>query len=422
MAVARIVMQAWKDKFDIILKNSKIEELLSGLYVDDGRSFHRKLDFGERYDDVIEKFVVDEDSKKADIEAERSREEITRTEILRAMNSISKDLEFTMELCCDFGDMKLPTLSFALFAGKDGLESTYFEKSMRNQILVMERSAISRQQIMSIMSNELVRRLEVISVNLEQTEKDSIVNKYIQQLWNSEYNWKQCRDIVVSGLLGWKRKEARKLKLGIPRYRSGLVSLKERTEKRLLEKYNWFKKNKIKDQDDEKENLGDNTDNKKVYKKENKWGHYSKKRPPIEALEMENKDKIEAPPKAVLFVQYTVNSELATEIKKLVQTLRPWTNLNLKVVERGGHKLQDILCKSNPLDSTACDRVDCFTCNSSIKCEKQNFKSCYKRSIVYETWCYTCLKHHSNMSEHDEDQDNEVYVGAWLDFVEHDNK
>ena len=113
-----------------------------------------------------------------------------------------------------------------------------------------------------------------------------------------------------------------------------------------------------------------------------------------------------------------VNSELATEIKKLVQTLRPWTNLNLKVVERGGHKLQDMLCKSNPWDSTACDRVDCFTCNSSIKCEKQNFKSCYKRSIVYETWCYTCLKHHGNMSEHDEDQDNEVYVGAWLDLVE----
>ena len=85
------------------------------------------------------------------------------------MNKINDDLEFTLELCEDFNDGKLPTLSFALFAGKNGLQHTYFEKAMRNQILVMERSAIGRQQIMSIMSNELVRRLEVISTGLDQT-------------------------------------------------------------------------------------------------------------------------------------------------------------------------------------------------------------------------------------------------------------
>ena len=69
MAVARIVMQAWKDKFDIILKNSNIEEILSGLYVDDGRSFHRKLNHGERYCKEMEKFVVVEEYRIKDIEA-----------------------------------------------------------------------------------------------------------------------------------------------------------------------------------------------------------------------------------------------------------------------------------------------------------------------------------------------------------------
>ena len=100
---------------------------------------------------------------------------------------INDDLEFTMELCKDFHDEKLPTLSFAIFAGKNGLKHTYYEKPMRNQILIMERSAISRQQIMSIMSNELVRRLEVISTGLDQTEIDEIVNKFTHQIWNSDY-------------------------------------------------------------------------------------------------------------------------------------------------------------------------------------------------------------------------------------------
>ena len=41
-AVARLVMEEWKSDYDKIQLDSQITELLSGLYVDDGRSFHRK--------------------------------------------------------------------------------------------------------------------------------------------------------------------------------------------------------------------------------------------------------------------------------------------------------------------------------------------------------------------------------------------
>ena len=37
MAVAELVMQCWKEDYDKILENSGIDELLSGLYVDDGK-------------------------------------------------------------------------------------------------------------------------------------------------------------------------------------------------------------------------------------------------------------------------------------------------------------------------------------------------------------------------------------------------
>ena len=234
MAVARIVMQYWKNKFDLVLQKSNIVELLSGLYVDDGRSVQRILNFGERYCKESGKFVVYEDKAINDIDENIDRVELTRTEVLKAMNSICEDIEFTMELSSDFGDNKLPTLSFSLYANDMGIMHTYFEKQMKNQTLVVERSALGRQQIMNIMSNELIRRLEVTSSELEQCELNSIVDKFTQQLVNSEYCWKQCHEIIVSGLKGWIRKEAKKERLKVPRFRNGKFSLKARSDKKTI--------------------------------------------------------------------------------------------------------------------------------------------------------------------------------------------
>ena len=67
-----------------------------------------------------------------------------------------------------------------------------------------------------------------------------------------------------------------------------------------------------------------------------RWQHYKRKKPKIAALEKEDCEKIEAPPKAILFVPYTVNGDLASKIRQIIQDLRPWTKMNVKVVERGG--------------------------------------------------------------------------------------
>ena len=189
------------------------------------------------------------------------------------------------------------------------------------------------------MSNELIRRLEVISEDVDIGEKVRIVEQYTQQLVNSDYDWKFCREIIVSGLKGWKRKEARKQKLSIPRFRSGQSSLKTRSDRKLMEKYDWFKK-KYNIEDD-----NDNDDSKvKNEKKSLNWKHYKRRKQNAAALEKEDTDKKDAPPKAVLFVQYTNKGELASEIRKIILELKPWTNINIKVVERSGQKLEDILC------------------------------------------------------------------------------
>ena len=112
-------------------------------------------------------------------------------------------------------------------------------------------------------------------------------------------------------------------------------------------------------------------------------------------------------------MQYTKNGELASELRKVVQELRPWTRINLKVVERSGQKLQDLLCRSNPWESSDCNRENCLTCKSSAKNSKNPYKSCFKRSVVYETWCNSCLMKKSDRKT-DENQ-SIVDVGGWLD-------
>ena len=111
-----------------------------------GRAIQRKLKWGERYDVDQNKFTFDAGDEKDDEEVGTDRNELTRREVLRAMNSVNSDLVFTMELCSDFRDRKLPTLSFSLFMTDKGIEHTYFEKEMKNQTLVMERSALGRHQ------------------------------------------------------------------------------------------------------------------------------------------------------------------------------------------------------------------------------------------------------------------------------------
>ena len=218
-AVARLVMQEWKDSYNQILKNSNIVELLSGLYVDDGRGVQRLLEMGERFIEEEKAFKIVDKERKNDLENERTREDITRSEVLKAMNSVNPDLTFTMELCSDFPNNRLPTLSFAVWPEIDGLHHTYYEKEMKNQTLLLERTSMSRQSLYSILSNEMRRRLETLDDKLSQAETIGVVDQYTQQLINSDFSWRQIREIIVSALTGHVRREKRRKMENKPKYR-----------------------------------------------------------------------------------------------------------------------------------------------------------------------------------------------------------
>ena len=200
---------------------------------------------------------------------------------------------------------------------------------MRNQVLLLERTSMSRQSLISILSNELTRRLEVLDEKMEKEETIAVIDKFIQQLVNSEFNWNQCREIVVSSLTGYTRKEKRRVAANKPKYRSGCESIEARVEKKLSEKYNWFQKKRNRDE-----------------KEENKGSDRNKNRENIKIEKKTLKDN--DIPKAVLFVQHAPDSGLAMAMRKMFMELKPWTNISIKVVERAGERIQDILHKSDP--------------------------------------------------------------------------
>ena len=65
----------------------------------------------------------------------------------------------------------------------------------------------------------------------------------------------------------------------------------------------------------------------------------------------------------------------------------------MKVVERAGERLEEILHKSNPWEDSDCQRETCKPCESTVNSENQKFKNCKKRSVVYKTYCNTCKMH-----------------------------
>lgn len=96
----------------------------------------------------------------------------------------------------------------------------------------MKRSAISQHQKMSIMSNELLRRLSNTNHKREDKEETcQVIETLIKEMKHSEYLRKEIREVICSGIIGWRRKIERREKEGGSFYRSAASTLPSRCQK-----------------------------------------------------------------------------------------------------------------------------------------------------------------------------------------------
>ena len=95
---------------------------------------------------------------------------------------------------------------------------------------------MGEQQRISILSNELIRRLSNVDKSVIEEEVPAIIEHYISQLKMSGYERSQAREVVCSGVIGWKRKIMRREREKQGFYRHGKSTLRTRNKKKLLEK------------------------------------------------------------------------------------------------------------------------------------------------------------------------------------------
>ena len=86
--------------------------------------------------------------------------------------------------------------------------------------------------------------------------------------------------------------------------------------------------------------------------------------------------------KTVLFVQSTPGGILRNAVNEVVKK----SGLKVKVVEKGGRKLQSLLTKSDVTGSVHCGRDDCVICRSGGK------GPCNKEGVCYRVTCLKCLE------------------------------
>ena len=110
---------------------------------------------------------------------------------------------------------------------------------------------------------------------------------------------------------------------------------------------------------------------------------------------------------SVMFVPYTKGGELARRLRAAEEDLQKQTGVKIKIVERSGRKLVDILHRADPWQGQDCGRPQCLLCETKIKTEKNLRQDCTKRCIIYETWCMTCEDREIRKIEEDTEDEKE---------------
>ena len=163
----------------------------------------------------------------------------------------------------------------------------------------------------------------------------------------------------------------RRIEQGGQQYRSPASSLETRTRTKLTGKETWYKevKKRKRDEFDEMDAV-----QKKKYKNTEKREQQVEKKGPI----------------AVMFVPYTEGGELARRLREVEIEQEKSSGFRIKIVERLGMRLVDMLHRANPWQGQDCQRPKCLLCRTKISTERNMDQDCTKRCIVYETWCLTC--------------------------------
>ena len=219
-SVARIVMAKWAEKVLEIMSKNNIEVWLAAIYVDDVRFVTSLISQGTRWDGKKKKFASKKEWQEEDEKDGLSDECRTARELLKAMNSVFHNIQFTSEIPQDFPNNRLPTLDFTCWleddfeidGASDNIENgevdedqartrsrifySFFEKPMSSPFCILEQSALPENTKIASLSQEVVRRMLNTSELVSQQERNQVIETFITKLRVSGYHQEKIRRII----------------------------------------------------------------------------------------------------------------------------------------------------------------------------------------------------------------------------------
>ena len=322
--IAQIYMVWWDKELKKRLYESNIILLLYKRYVDDINMIINKMKaISNKRDEEEDKNIMDK--------------------VRQIANSIHESIQIETDTPAQNKDKKMPILDIKAWTetrtDKDGNKTSkilheFYHKEIGSKEVTNSKSAMNMNTKRNILIAEMLRVLLRCSPLLDwkvTAEHASTMNKRIQ---NAGYN-KTFRKQVTKAALKKYKDITHKDETGeCPRYRNKTWQKTEREKKKQQQKTKWYKKGKQK------------------YK-------------------------------SVIFVPATPHSKLQKEYKKIIDKHQ----MKIKVIEKAGTQLKNILQKSDPFKENKCNDPECFPCKSNDKNKPTN---CRKDGIVYNIICQKC--------------------------------
>ena len=335
----------WDKKLIAKLKEFKMKPDLYTRFKDDIDMVIESLEKGSKV--FEDKIIVDENKKLND--ENTSDAKVTMEVVQQIANQIDPMIQLTVDTPCNYPDGKLPVLDLTVNvnpAEGNRIDFEFFEKPTKNSRVILANSALGWSKKRTILTQECLRRLRNTKFELGPEVRKLHLDKFMLKLKNSGYNKKFRMEILDSGLKAYS-KMLDDDKTGIkPMYRSKEWNQDTRNNLKSRKKVNWW-----------------NSENSKVQYK------------------------------SVLFVTPTPGGVLAKELQKREEELNKNTNERIKVVEKGGLKVKDILGSKNPFKRSNCSQKTCPLCTKSdlVDIQTEEVKiPCSTNNVGYRWRCLTC--------------------------------
>ena len=235
----------------------------------------------------------------------------------------------------------------------------FYEKPTSSSLCTLEVSATSWAQQRSTLSQEVVGRLHNTSRELGQRDREEVLERFEMKLRRSGYKKQQVREIVRSGIISYMKKWENRAET----HRRATETENLRREKKLLGKTSWYKKTQS------NKSGGDQRRNHRGTQPQGGKGCTNRR------------------PSAVLFIERTRGGKLISRLREKEAEINKLSLRKVKLVERNGRQVQQVLTSPDPWGDEVCERRDCLACEGG---DTEGRVICRTRNVVYSTRCKVC--------------------------------